>query len=161
MTTEAVVCGREAVAELLAGVAWELAQRVRTDDPAAVHAWLLEQVPAGEWPSFAVVLAAHIPAGGDQTDLLAWSFPSKPEPEPAPKPAAARRSTRGPSREDEALHDEFVRRRAAREHPDDIPQEITDGHNRYLRATAPAKTPAAGQLPRSRRRATTQIGART
>lgn len=66
---------RAAVADHLARVAVQLAARVRVDPAHEVHAWVQQQVPAGEWIALACVLAAHVPTEATSRQLLAWVGP--------------------------------------------------------------------------------------
>lgn len=123
---------RDAMGARLAGLAWELASRVRTDDPAAVRAWVMRQVPVGELVSFAVLLAAHVPIDGDQAALLAWWL----DPEPAASGPVfvepVELPTDSSSHTDEELHNAFVRARARGVPVDEIDDEVRVGRDRFL-----------------------------
>lgn len=127
VTAEAVVDDRDVVAERLAGVAWELAQRVRTDDPAAVHAWLLERVDPAEWLALVVVLAAHVQVDVKQRDLVAWCQPG------------SRRRVKPPPTEDERLQVDYLRWCAAGTPVAGIPRELRAANERVLLAQALAR----------------------
>ena len=61
------------LAERLAVVANELITRVRDDEPAAVHRWLVSQIAGlNEWIGLAMILAAAVPDDRRWTDLVAW-----------------------------------------------------------------------------------------
>jgi len=122
---------RDDVAGRLADVAWDLAHRIREEDPADVLAWLLAEVPAGELASLAVILAAHIPVDQEQTELLAWWL--NPEPTPiAPAFVEPPAAEVGSPYTDEQLHNAYVRYRARRVPVDEIQDHIREGHERYL-----------------------------
>lgn len=61
------------LAERLAVVANELVVRVRDDDPAAVHRWLVTQVGGlNEWIGLAMILAAAVPDDRSWSQLVGW-----------------------------------------------------------------------------------------
>lgn len=64
---------RDQVADYLTETAITLAGLVRDDDPKAVHRWLRLRVPAGEWVSLAVILAALVPTDATTSRLLQWA----------------------------------------------------------------------------------------
>lgn len=61
------------LAERLAVVANELVVRVRDDEPAAVHRWLVTKVGGlNEWIGLAMILAAAVPDDRSWNQLVGW-----------------------------------------------------------------------------------------
>lgn len=61
------------LAERLAATAAELITRVRDEDPAAVHRWLMTRVGGlNEWIGLAMILAAAVPDDRSWSQLLGW-----------------------------------------------------------------------------------------
>ena len=61
-------------ADRLAGIAVELAVRIRDDEPTAVHRWLRSEMDGEDWLALAVVLAAAVPVDEPWSHLTAWTW---------------------------------------------------------------------------------------
>lgn len=114
---------RGAAAEHLAGVALELATRVREDHPIAVLEWLRHRrIPPAEWPALAIIMAAHIDIDRPQSELVAWALD-------ADDPARWKH-----------FKAEYERLRSAGQ---PIPDEVRRGESRYNTALRRARVRAA------------------